>query len=520
MRLSFDSMTMAAVVQEAQPLVGARIQKIVQVDDHSIGLTLYKSSEHWLYISAHPQFARTHLLARRPPGISPPPSFCRELRSRITDAKIIFIRQRGLDRVLEIGISGEQGDFQLVAELMGKHSNIMLVDAEAKVVAALRWVGSSKSKRPILPGKPYLPPPFAAKPLITEASPEDDLRQFEGWSPSLQSLLDQGLSFDKVRQMEFEPTYAPDIGAAAFPFREGYSRASMSIAVEQHYAGLAEQAELSQAKAQLRSQLARVALARETALADIREAISNADRAAEFQKRGDLLLAYQHSIPPGADQATVWDYEGNELTLSLNPEQTALENAEALFTKARKAKARRGEIEGQGERLERDLGEIQSSLTRLEEATDLRRIEELRDLADQRKWLHKHVVATTREERPFAGHSVREFLSPAGWRVLVGTNATSNDYLTTRVGKPNDWWLHVRGAPSAHVVLQTANQPLRVQKADLEFAAGIAIRFSPLKHSSLVSVDYTLKKYVRKPHGSAPGLAVYTHEKTLHIESK
>jgi predicted ribosome quality control (RQC) complex YloA/Tae2 family protein len=102
--------------------------------------------------------------------------------------------------------------------------------------------------------------------------------------------------------------------------------------------------------------------------------------------------------------------------------------------------------------------------------------------------------------------------------VLYGETATANDYLTTKVARPSDYWFHVRGGGGAHVVLMTMNQPQRVQMPDLIYAAQLAKRHSSQKHSGYVSVDYTLKKYVRKPRGSAPGLAVYTHEKTLHLE--
>jgi predicted ribosome quality control (RQC) complex YloA/Tae2 family protein len=109
-------------------------------------------------------------------------------------------------------------------------------------------------------------------------------------------------------------------------------------------------------------------------------------------------------------------------------------------------------------------------------------------------------------------------VSPAGWKVFYGENATSNDYLTTKVAKPNDYWLHVRGVTSAHVVLQTHNQPERVQREDLMFAAKLAVSKSLSKHSSYVSVDYTLKKHVRKPKKSPPGFVTYSQEKVLHVE--
>jgi len=113
---------------------------------------------------------------------------------------------------------------------------------------------------------------------------------------------------------------------------------------------------------------------------------------------------------------------------------------------------------------------------------------------------------------------VRELLGPGGYKVLFGETAEANDYLTLRVAKPNDWWLHVRGHRSAHVVVPTQNQPERVGMEVLLFAAKVAVHNSPTKHSGYVPVDYTLRKYVRRPRGAAMGTVLYTHEKTLHVE--
>ena len=104
-----------------------------------------------------------------------------------------------------------------------------------------------------------------------------------------------------------------------------------------------------------------------------------------------------------------------------------------------------------------------------------------------------------------------------GWEVLYGENATSNDHLTTRVARPDDLWLHVRAAASAHVVVRTGGRADRVPPRVLEQAARICAAHSEARHSGLVPVDYVLRKHVRKPRRSAPGLVTYQNEKTLFI---
>ena len=123
-----------------------------------------------------------------------------------------------------------------------------------------------------------------------------------------------------------------------------------------------------------------------------------------------------------------------------------------------------------------------------------------------------------RETPEFAGHKIRRYRSVDGWEILVGENATSNDYLTTRIASPNDIWLHARALPSAHAVIRSQNRPATVSLAAIKLAAEQVARRSDSRHARLTPVDYTLKKYVRKPRGAAPGAVTYSHEKTLDVE--
>ncbi len=167
-------------------------------------------------------------------------------------------------------------------------------------------------------------------------------------------------------------------------------------------------------------------------------------------------------------------------------------------------------------RLSADLENVSMLLAKIEASDSLNELKELEEQASSRRWLH-HAASVVKEERPFEGHRIRELLGPNGYAVLYGENATSNDYLTLRVAKGSDYWLHVRGGVSAHVVVRTLNQPDRVPREVLIYAAKIPAQNSPGKHSQMVAVDYTLRKYVRKSRGAPAGSVLYTHEKTLHV---
>ena len=325
-----------------------------------------------------------------------------------------------------------------------------------------------------------------------------------------------------VRGSQYAPVYCE--GRGAYPLSlttlglDCVNRSSISQALEQHFESIVGDDKLALLKASLKSQLERVLKARTSALVGVVNALETAAHASERQMEAELILAYQHQINEGDDSLETNDYEGNPISIKLDPEKTPVENANRIFKKAKRAKENAEGVASQRNRLSRDAEDIKQTIYDLEKAQDTSEFEKVKDVADKRRWLHRQVVARKKIDRPYEGHSIKELMSPGGWRVLYGDNATSNDYLTTKVARPNDYWFHVRGVKSAHVLLMTQNQPKKVQQADMVFAAKLAVAKSVSKHSSYVAVDYTLKKYVRKPKKSAPGFVTYSQEKTLHIE--
>ncbi|HJP83656.1 MAG TPA: NFACT family protein [Fimbriimonadaceae bacterium] len=531
MKIPFDSLTLAAVVHEMQPFVGSKVQRISQPSDSELVLEIYGTSgAAWILLSVHPEFARIHFSTHKPENPMSPPQFCSALRARISGARITGILQVGFDRIFEIHFEGEQGQFRLVAEIMGKHSNLMVLDSSQHVVAAIKWVGKSKSKRPIVPGVGYTRPPTGSSESLLDAESADDLKGKQGASPFLLRWIyaagAEGLA--AVKRSVLSGNYRPELarGSGAYPVSlsplgiTGLPRPTISLALEQHFDAAIPAARMESLRASLRTQLSRVALARDTAIHELEQSVAAGQGASRQQMKGELILAYGFQAESGASQITAEDYEGNRITIPIDPELTIQENAQQHFDRAKRAKARLGFSKDQLSRLATDREAIEGFLVRLESATHLQEILDLQDEAKQRKWLNKPPPPkATKEERPYEGHRVRELLAPGGYTVLYAENAESNDYLTLRVAKPNDWWLHVRGSTSAHVIIQTRNQPDKVQRETLQFAAKVAVQNSPSKHAGYVPVDYTLKKYVRKPKGAPKGTAFYTHEKTLHVDS-
>jgi predicted ribosome quality control (RQC) complex YloA/Tae2 family protein len=313
-------------------------------------------------------------------------------------------------------------------------------------------------------------------------------------------------------------------GVGAYPLSleplgvASFDRQTFSIALEQVYAVEQANFALETLRSGLLGQIDRIIAGREVAISEIEETLRVGEQADSWQTLGQLILAYGPSVKSGAQVLDAWDYQGNPVSISLDPELGYVENSTVYFEKAKKAKNRASHLSEMLERLEGDRLRAIQFREQVASADSLDLLEDLKQSAKDRRWLTQQPVAKVKEERPYEGHRIRELLGPGGVRVLFGENAESNDYLTLRVARPNDYWLHVRGAQSAHVVLVTGNAPDKIQREQLLFAAKVAVLNSGSKHASYVPVDYTLKKYVRKPKGAPKGSALYTHEKTLHVE--
>jgi predicted ribosome quality control (RQC) complex YloA/Tae2 family protein len=246
----------------------------------------------------------------------------------------------------------------------------------------------------------------------------------------------------------------------------------------------------------------------------------------QWKVAGELLAANLRRVERGQSSIDVpnyYDPEQRLLTIELDTELTPQENVERLFRRYRKGTDAALQAMEQSERVAARLAAAQEWENRLTVAP-VEELPRLRDelagsnlIADQRP----RVGAGKGGERPVSefpsGVRIRRYMVE-GWEVLLGENATSNDYLTTKVARPDDWWLHVRAVPSSHVVIRTGGRPDRVPPSVLHEAARITAAHSEAKHSSYVPVDYVLRKYVRKPRGSAPGLVTHRGEKTLNVE--
>lgn len=548
----FDSLTLCAVCDELQRFVGGRVQGVRQPQEHQVIFEIYRpgaGEARWLF-DCSASWARTHLTATRPPNPQSPPAFCAALRKFIDGGQILAIEQRGFDRILDVAIRGFEGqDYLFSAEFMGRHSNLILLGPDEdgrKIVHAAKLITSRLSRvREVLPGKTYIAPPAPNKlnPLEHQTG---QLDAFLGISPFLKSEIaarTENLGsesaaitsvFEVAREHAWQPvslrnengdvTGAYPIELQSWSLTQQEKRDSLSVALDEYYSSAVPGAALENERRTLSGVLEKVWTQRAQTLAQIEHGQGESSRAVQMRRQGDLILANLWQIEAGQGSAIVQDYFQDppmDVTITLDADLSPQQNATALFDRARHAEQGAARLSELHEKTAREIEVVAAAREALAEASSLETIATLREQFAARGWLNAvpSTAATIKSAaRPdFEGKKVRTFTSPEGWLVFVGDNAEANDYLVQRIGQPNDWWLHLRAGTSAHAIIRTNNAPLQVPHSVLLFAARLVVQRSAAKHAGMVAVDYTLKKYVRKPRRAAPGSVLYTNEKTLHV---
>lgn len=570
--MAFDALVAQAVALEIRELVGARLERITQVGGEEIGFAFYgRRGRSLLFYSAHAAHARLHLVGELPSPTAPSP-FALVLRRHLEGCLLEEITLPPLERVITLHfqsppIRGEKR-YRLVAEIMGRHSNLILVEpGSGLILDGLKRYGRAVSRyREVFPGQPYLPPPSGTKadllalreedlgPLLLGAGWERPLekaliQQLHGLGPQLarevvaRAGLDPNLpvefcgslelarlwqALSEIRQVsetqQFQPTLVWDdhrpVAYAAIPLKQygGLRQETvprMSLAVERFYRELQARERREREKSRLEQLVAeqQKRWARKVALYE--EALSESRAAERYRLAGELIIANLHRLTRGMTVLEAPNpYQPDEIVrLELDPSLTPAENAQRQFKKYRKARA-------QAEQAAQLLAQAREELAYWETVQEsLERAETMEDLAEIGEELARQTAPPARP-KPGAARpgtpAPLSFTSPDGYTVLVGKNNRQNDYLVARLARPEDVWLHARGFPGAHVLVRNpGGAPL--PPATLEYAAGLAAFYSKARLSALVAVDYTLAKHVHKSKGARPGMVHYTDQQTILV---
>lgn len=559
--MPFDSLCLRAVVDELQHyLVGGRIQRIIQPTASELVMEVYGHRRScYLLISWDAAHARVHLVPCRPRSLPEPSPFCMALRKHIEGAVLVAAKQIGFDRVLELDIVRGETALTLVAEFMGRHSNVILRSSDAAIIAAAKVITKRQSRfRVVTPGASYVPPPPPRGHLDPFGShqPELDvlagteqetlagrlLETYLGMSPFLARLIavraaSQGLAraweavFGAARRRQWSSVVARDgsgrilgaypIGVAGLDGVSEESRESISVALTDASVAITDREAVARTRRELAQFVTEALEARTKQHQEVTSALAIADEAEELRRRADLLLAAAGNAQMTEGAVIVPDLygDGAPVSVTLLPGLGVQESAEAYYARARKMARSRERLVARQQSLTDEIERLQAELRWLETEPEAGAIvERRRELAELGliRDVGRSAAQPSLERRQLL-KGIRVVDLEDGWEVWVGQNAEGNDRLL-KLAAPDDLWFHVRAGTSAHVLVRTNGHPDRVPPRVIRLAAGLAARHSAAKHSAYVPVDYTLRKYVRRPRRAAPGRVFYRNETTVDVE--
>ncbi len=567
--MPLDSLTLRALTDElGQVLIDARVDKIhmpVRDEVHMLIRGSSGSSRLLLSAGAHPRVHITRYVKENPAS---PPMFCMLLRKHLSGSRIVSVSQPELERVviIEFDTADEMGQRcrkTLVAELMGRHSNLILCDENQRIIDCLRRVDMEMSeRRQVLPGLFYRLPPAQDKlsllsigvadfsALLSVAPPEFCfsewlLKTFSGFSPLVARsfavacggvvsvLIEQidssraGETWSSLRRRIERGDFVPVLlSSSAGPadysclppemFFYGYvaeQKSGFSALVDDFYAER-DRTNLMRQRASDMTRLLTSTRDRTRRRLNIqRQEHQKTLERDRFRLFGDLLMTYPHLVLPGASSVTLEDYNsGCPVDIPLDATMTAHQNAARYYREYRKAQTAEQRLSEQIRLGEDELNYLESVLDAIVRARSAADLQEIRDELAAEGLLSK---AAGKRKRATSPSAPLRFVSSAGLDILVGRNNRQNDLLTMKTARHTDLWFHTQKIPGSHVVVRLADS--FCDDATLHEAAVLAATFSAARDAGKVPVDYTQVARVKKPPGAKPGMVIYTDQKTMYV---
>ena len=538
--MSFDGFFLHHMVEELRrQLVNGRIQKINQPFDQELVLQIRSNRQsHRLLLSAHPVFGRIQLTQTVFENPAQPSTLIMVLRKYLQGAVIESINQVESDRIVEITVSNknEIGDHiqaTLIIEIMGKHSNILLVDKSShKILEVIKHVGfSQNSYRTLLPGSTYIAPPSteSLNPFtIKDEKLFEILQTQETTAKNLQSFF-QGLGRDTANELEnilvsdklstfrnfFSQEIKPCLTETSFspvPFTNqvGEPFTSLSDLLDTYYKDKAERDRVKQQASELIRRVENELQKNRHKLKKQEKELLATDNAEEFRQKGELLTTFLHQVPNDQDQVILDNYYTNQpITIALDKALTPSQNAQRYFKRYQKLKEAVKYLTDLIEETKATILYLESVETVLNQA-GLEEIAEIREELIQTGFIRRR-----QREKIQKRKKPEQYLASDGKTIIyVGRNNLQNEELTFKMARKEELWFHAKDIPGSHVVISGNLEPSDEVKTD---AAELAAYFSQGRLSNLVQVDMIEVKKLNKPTGGKPGFVTYTGQKTLRV---
>ena len=566
--MPLDGLTLGLIAGELnEALAGGRVNKIIQPERDELILTIRSGGENrQLLLLATANCARAHLTRVHKNNPLEPPALCMLMRKHLTGARVCAVRQIESDRILEIELEhydelGDRARKRLICEFMGKHSNLIFVGGDGRIIDSARRVNEQiSSVREVLPGLRYELPPAHGKIPFDRVEADALYAAMAGMNGPLHRLIAQtisGMSSQTARELAFRATGSEDahsdeidlraacqrvaeelkripqtvrpailfgadgapVDVVAFPYLcrahlQTEVCSTISEAMDAFYRSRDMAERIKQKSAALHRTLKKNIERCERKLALQREALLGSQRMEEYRLKGELLTANLHLAQKGMREVEVPNYyeEGMPmLRVALDEKLSPGQNAQKYFKLYQKARSAQTLAAEQIEKTGAELDYLEGQMDNLDKCQEEAELFELRQ--ELEKYGYVKPNRSRRQMKQLPPSMPMRFTAPSGRTILVGKNNLQNDKLTF-TAQPNEVWLHAKDMPGSHVIIVGENP----DDGTILYAARLAAAYSRGKASSRVPVDYTLRRYVKKPGGAKPGFVIYTNQHTLYVE--
>jgi predicted ribosome quality control (RQC) complex YloA/Tae2 family protein len=553
---------MAACAELQTDWLPARLEQVYQRDRYTIALALRTLDQRaWLTLSWHPQAARI-CIGDPPPRVPDTFTFSQQLQHQLKGLALVTIEAIApWERVLDLQFArrpGEEALWHLYVEIMGKYSNVILTNQENLIVTAAHQVSSQQSSvRPIQTGQPYEVPPVLTDPAPNLSEPQSRwrerislvsgtlkrniLKSYRGLSSTLIASMAQAAELNPdqatdslsdrdwqqlfdcwqtwlraLEQQQFQPGWLTQ-GYTVMGWGAVESVKSMQDLLNRYYTDQLNQQEFSQLRHQISQKLSNILKKLNVKAQDFQTRLQQSDQADDYREQADLLMAHLHEWRPGMKAIALPDFTtGQPVTIPLNPEKNAVQNAQALYKRHQKLKRSRAALMPLLEEVQAEIAYLEQVEVAISQPEQYQTPDDLLSLAEIRDELIQQKYLEARDRRSPAPQNTdfRRQQTPSGHEVLIGRNNRQNDQLTFRLAGDYDLWFHAQEIPGSHVLLrlQAGEVP---DEADLQFTADLTAYYSRARQSEQVPVIYTEPKHVYKPKGAKPGIAIYKNERVL-----
>ncbi|MDD7719439.1 MAG: NFACT RNA binding domain-containing protein [Eubacteriaceae bacterium] len=553
--MAFDGIITLAMVKELQDTIQlGKIEKVYQPENDELVFNIHtKKGNVKLFASVASSCSRIHLIEQNPQNPPAPSGFCMLMRKHLQGGRIVNIEQKDSERIIEISLEtlnelGFSVTKKLIFEIMGKHSNIILVDmTSGKIIDSIKRVSIDINRaRQLLPGLEYKYPPAQEKIPFKDISREE-MNSIDHVSKTILAKVG-GISPAVARQLEAEKDPYETLEVLIDNINNGKTvprvyTDSKGVPQEFHVMDLKEfegaeckefeslskalsfyfnNKESSNRAKQKANDLIKTVSAALNKLylkkQRLSEDLLKAENSEDLRLYGELLTANIHLVKPGAKKVEVLNYyNGENVVIPLDERYSPSKNAQQYFKRYGKSKTAIKEKQVQLDETSVDIEYLESVLTYLNNADDVEAIDALRGELVETGYMRRRKQAGGYKEKKYKP-SPYKYTTSEGFHVLVGRNNKENDILTLKTAGKNDLWLHTKDIPGSHVIVQMEGRQL-TENLVYE-AAAIAAYHSKARNSENVPVDYVEVKYVKKPAGAKPGMVIFTNNRTVWINPK